>query len=133
MNAEHLLEVKKQCYGEKTPQYIHAINKMSYVKLYTNQINEAYKYWLKAYDLSKEVYESEVNELSTNILLEMAGIKWRMAQFEEAISFCNKAKKIQEQLSSIYSNKYKEITNLKKIINEAQIKYEDTHVSNLIC
>ena len=129
MNSNHLLEATKSSYEEKTPQYIQAIKEMAYSKMYAYQTNEAYKYWLKAYDLSKETYESEVNEMSTDILLEMAAIKSSMAQFEDAINLWDKAKKIEEQLSSIYSNKYKAISSLEKVIKESQKKYEDENVS----
>ena len=130
MNSNHLLEATKSSYGEKTPQYIQAIKEMAYSKMYAYQTNEAYKYWLKAYDLSKETYESEVNEMSTGILLEMAATKSSMAQFEDAINLCDKAKKIEEQLSSIYSNKYKAISSLEKLIKETKKKFEDEHVSS---
>ena len=127
--SKDLLDVTKLAYGEKSTQYIEAVKEMAYTNMYTYQNNEAYKYWLKAFELAKEVHESEVNMMASSILLEMAAIKLALAQFDDSINLCEKAKKIEEQVSSIHSAKYKAIINLEKVIKETKIKYEEKHVS----
>ena len=103
---------------------------MAYTKMAQYQTNEAYKFWLKAYDLSKEVYDSELNNMSTGILVEMTTIKSILMQYEEALNLVDKAKKIEEQMSSIYSNRYKFIQNFEKEIRKTQEIIEGFKVMN---
>ena len=131
-NIDSLLESNKLTYGEKSPQYIEAIKEMAYTKMAQYQTNEAYKFWLKAYDLSKEVYDSELNNMSTGILIEMAAIKCILMQYEEALNLVDKAKKIEEKLSSIYSNRYKVIQNFEKEIRTTQERIEGYKVMSFL-
>ena len=71
-NVDILLESNKVVYGEKSPQYIEVVKEKAYSKMYLSQPQESYKCWLQAYDLSKEVFEGEVNNMAPSILLEMA-------------------------------------------------------------
>ena len=130
-NVDILLESNKVVYGEKSPQYIEAVKEKAYSKMYLSQPQESYKCWLQAYDLSKEVFEGEVNNMAPGILLEMAWIKSYLSQFEEALNLIDKAKKIEEKIHSIYSDFYKQIQQFEQNVllkkeNEAKIKVIQT-------
>lgn len=120
--TQKLCDVNKLAYGEKSVQYIEALKELAYWKTRNYQLQEAYKYWLKAYDLSTEVHESEVNVMSSMILCEMAAIKSALRLFDDGLNLLEKAKKIEIQMSSVHSAKYKNILNLEKIIFETQAK-----------
>jgi len=60
----------------------------------------------------------------------MALIKARLEQFEEAYNFVNKCKEIEEQISSIYSSRYKTITVLEENIKAYEEKSKILHSTN---
>ena len=115
-NIDPLLESCKAVYGEKSSQYIDIIKEKASIKTCLRQPDEAYKYWLQANDLNKEVFESEENIMTSGILIEMAGIKGYLSQFDEALNLIDKAKKIEEKMQSIHSELYIQIQDLEKKI-----------------
>ena len=121
-NVDILLELNKVVYGEKSPQYIEAVKEKAYSKMYLSQPQESYKCWLQAFDLSKEVFEGEVNNMAPGILLEMAWIKSYLSQFEEALNLIDKAKKIEEKINSINSAFYKQIQDFEQNVLQKKEK-----------
>jgi tetratricopeptide (TPR) repeat protein len=119
-NADRYEKAAKAAYGKKSIQYIAALKDVafSYICKYKGQ--EAYKLYLEAYDIAKEVFGSEENQQSSTILVEMSNLKMQWGQFEEACNMVEKAKKIEEKVSSKYSVVYKHIDAFEKKIKAKQ-------------
>lgn len=122
--AEKYEKATKVAYGKKSIQYISALKDLGFSLIYKYKAQEAYKLYLEAYDIAKEVYGSEDNQQSSLILTEMANLKMQWGQFDEAFNIIEKAKKIEEKVSSKYSAIYKQLENFENRVKakEEQVK-----------
>jgi hypothetical protein len=121
-NVPKYEKLVKQHYGDKSTQYVEALKLQSSSYLTLHQHAEAYRSLLKAYDITKEIFGTEVNNTATFILLEMATIKLSLKQYEEVYTLLNKAKKIEEQVSSVNSPYYQQILSHEKLVKEQEAR-----------
>ena len=121
--------VAEKIYTKISPEYLDAKIRYIYLLNVLDQLNQAYKEGLEAYDIAKEVYGSEKNNDSVDTLTIMAIIKARFGQYDDAQNFINKCKKIEEQISSVYSERYKYIIDIEQRILQSQ-KVEKSKASS---
>ena len=101
-------------YSKNSEEYIDAVKEITLWFLNMNNINQAYKSALDAYELSKMLYDSEINVAWVDMLLMMASMKARLHQFDTAKSIITKWKGLEEKLSSKFSQRFKNIIEIEQ-------------------
>ena len=109
-------------HGKNTLEYIDSKKELANAYLLVGNLNAGYKECLEAHELAKQLYGSEKNNDVVDILSFMAIIKMRLHQFDESRNFISKCKEIEEQLSSKFSQRYKQLIGFEKELNEAEVK-----------
>lgn len=100
--------------GKKDENYIDALKEYSVYLLSRIAYHDAYKTCLEAFELAKDLYGSELNNFSSNLLLNMAIAKRQLGQTEDMKHILERAKRIEETLNSKTSQKYLEIVEYEK-------------------
>jgi len=93
-NWHNLQNLAKEAYGVDSHQYLKSVEYLA--KLFTLQGKpaEEYQQLLRAYEIAKQIFGTEINQSSSNILMEMVGIKVALSLFDEAYRLIEKAKTI---------------------------------------
>ena len=100
---------------------IDAVKETALWYLRMNNVNQAYKSALDAYELSKMLHNSEINVVWVDMLLMMANMKARLHQFDAAKSIIIKWKGLEENLSFKFSQRFKDIIELEhNVIKEEE-------------
>ena len=107
-------------HGKNTPEYFDAKHELADLYLQTNNLNAAYKECLEGYELAKQIYGSEINNDTVDILSIMSSVKMKLHQFEESRNLLIKCKEIEEQLSSKFSQRYKILIGFEKNLNQME-------------
>ena len=126
------LKITEKVHTRNSPEYLDAKKEQANCFHMFGRLNEAYKECLEAYDISKEVYGSEKNIDASDIFTLMAIIKARLNQLDEAQKFLNKSKEIEEEVSSVYSERYKSILQIENQILQLTEKDKKPGVKNRI-
>ena len=120
-NIQECEKVTLNTYGETSGEYVDVLIEVAYSKSSTRKMNEAYITLLKAYDINKEVFGDENNCKTPTLLGDMAVLKVQLQQVDEGLSFINKAKEIEQKMTSKDSMQYKSLVSLEnKIIEMTQ-------------
>ncbi|CAI2385779.1 unnamed protein product [Moneuplotes crassus] len=122
--SQNYEQVTKNVYGQNSMEHAHAIKLLSQGKMLTAQYQEAYQKALDCYDIYKAQFGSEVNSESSGVLTDMAFIKSRLCEFEDADNLIKKAKEIEQKITSKYSPKYYMIRQGEDAINKKRKRLE---------
>ena len=118
---EYASLVESVC-GKNSAEYIDVKKEQANTYFNMSSLNAAYKEILEAYEMAKQLYGSEKNKDAVEILWFMWIIKIKFKQFDKARNIITKAKEIEEQLSSKFSQKYKVVVSYEKKLNEEEAK-----------
>ena len=121
MKFAHLVEC---IYGIISPEYIDAKKEFDHNFLIGGDLKIAYQHWLEVHEIAIKLYGSEKNRDVIEILALMIMIKTKLHQFDEARNLILKSKQLEEQKSSKFTEQYKRIINLERILNETEAKLE---------
>mmetsp|Transcript_30864 Transcript_30864/g.27300 ORF Transcript_30864/g.27300 Transcript_30864/m.27300 type:complete len:174 (+) Transcript_30864:1004-1525(+) len=121
-NGAKLEKIAKVVFGEKSVEYLDSLKELAYS--YSNQyrIHDAYKVWLKSYDIAKVVFGSEKNQYCSLILVDMAILKSALNEYEDSYNLFAKAKKLEEQVNSKISRQYQNIVQLEEGVRQKEEK-----------
>ena len=103
--------------GKVNENYIDALKEYSNYLIARGAYQDAYKTWLEAIELSKSLFGTDRNLFSSVLYSNMAQAKFELGQVEDSINIIVKAKKIEEELNSRTSPKYKEICSIEEVFN----------------
>mmetsp|Transcript_43315 Transcript_43315/g.50874 ORF Transcript_43315/g.50874 Transcript_43315/m.50874 type:complete len:293 (-) Transcript_43315:73-951(-) len=98
--------------GKEKVEFVEAAKELATAMIETREMDkqgQAYKLLQRSFELSREVYGDELNIEGSEILLLQAKIKINLKLYDECEDLIQRAKIIEEKVSSKYSDRYKKI------------------------
>ena len=103
------MQESERVYGKNNENYIHSLKEYSVYLLARGSHQEAYTTWLEAFDLAKNLFGSDLNMFSSELLVNMGIAKRELGQIEDMKNIFERAKNVEEKINSKTSPRYKQI------------------------
>ncbi|CAI2387837.1 unnamed protein product [Moneuplotes crassus] len=133
-NLSQALQASAKCeqislavYGEGSLEHANAIRASCQMKINIGKLQESYQGLLNCYEMYKSNYGSETNPASSRVLTSLAMIKKYLKEFEDAYNLVDKAKEIEQKMTSKFSQQYTLILKIEKSIEDAEQKHHERH------
>ena len=116
-------QAAESSFSKHSIEYAKWLKQKAEIKTILKDFQNAYWDWLDMYEISKALFETDVNEISNDAIFMMSSIKMYLYQFNDAKNLINKWKLIEQKISSNSSNRYKETLRLEQIIYDKEKEY----------